>query len=583
MVYGTPNITTTRDPDLIQSRPRLDRIQPNFSSPLSFFRINVPNNTMASSGAYQSTARLLNDVWSTHKSLKTLVYDKDGQLTCSKATYALCTKVLQAQSALAELLERVPELTTAVRNQGLLYAVVYELVAGQRQKIQGGGAVKRHVLRHEQALREAWKDLAPAYDDEADEATAAPDDFPRYIRVNTLRATTTEVARYFENDLNLDSVEKDPHIPDLLVVPSDATPAILSSSKERRYDWVLQDKSSCFSAYCLVHGFDDTTGDYNQVRVYIDACAAPGNKTTHLAALAAAAGSDGKAPKSKVEIHAFDRSHTRYESLQRRVINHMPDNGDENKTSRVQVHTTCGDFLETSSNDPTYAHVTDILLDPSCSGSGIFSRQRLSTTPKVKPDRLQALQQFQITALRHAMTAFQHVKRVVYSTCSLHEQENEAVVAAMLQQCGHAWHLVAPKCLATWERRGQVLAGLTPEQAAMLIRVDRPDRTNGFFVACFERSSDEPCVPLTLEESTGPSLCNHAVKDCTAEENNNDSGQAARESSKNKIVIKTNKSSDKVIEPSSNPKHKKKKEIQVDTKRQPAWVNQSGKQKRRKR
>jgi len=537
---------------------------------------------MASSGAYQSTARLLNEVWSTHKSLKTLVYDNDGQLTCSKATYALCTKVLQAQSALAQLLEHVPQLTSAVRNQGLLYAVVYELVAGQHQKIQGGGAVKRHVLRHEQALREAWKDLASStadYDDDgADETTAPPDDFPRYIRVNTLRASTEEVMRYFEDVLKLDSVKKDTHIPDLLVVPSDATPAILSSSKERRFDWVLQDKSSCFSAYCLVHGFHDSPldsyADSNQTRVYIDACAAPGNKTTHLAALAAAACNDPKTPKSNVKIHAFDRSRTRYESLQRRVINHMPDDGnDKNKKSRIQVHTVCGDFLETSSEDPTYANVTDILLDPSCSGSGIFSREGTVTTPKMKPDRLRALQQFQITALRHALTAFQHVTRVVYSTCSLHEQENEAVVAAILQQCGHSWRLVPPKCLATWKRRGQVVAGLTPEQAAMLIRVDRPDRTNGFFVACFERFSDVPCVPLEVEESTILSLGNDAVEDMTSE--------VAAE--KNKSVSLSIKTSSQKTESFSNCKQRKKREDLVVTKRQPAWVKQSGKQKRRKR
>ena len=46
---------------------------------------------------------------------------------------------------------------------------------------------------------------------------------------------------------------------------------------------VLQDKSSCFSALALVNGSDHddiVNGDF------IDATAAPGNKTLHLAALA---------------------------------------------------------------------------------------------------------------------------------------------------------------------------------------------------------------------------------------------------------------------------------------------------------
>lgn len=538
---------------------------------------------MASSGAYQTTARLLNDVWSTRKSLKTLVYDKEGQLTCSKSTYALCTKVLQAKTALQRILVQVPELTKAIRNQGLLYVAVYELVAGQHQKIQGGGAVKRHILRHEKALREAWKEEAPApalskNADEEDGALAAivaDNDFPRYVRVNTLRATTTEVLRFFVDELKLSSVEEDPHIPDVLMVPSDATPVILSSSNKRRYNWVLQDKSSCFSAYCLVHGFDDIVTDNNQPRVYIDACAAPGNKTTHLAALAAAS-CGHEHLTSKVHIHALDRSRTRYESLQSRVRNHMPD---DHEQSRVELHTTCGDFMRISSKDPTYANATDILLDPSCSGSGIFSRQGSSTITTIESDRLQALQHFQMTALSHALTAFEHVQRVVYSTCSLHEQENEAVVAAILRQCGHAWRLVAPKCLATWERRGQVKAGLTPEQAAMLIRVDRPDRTNGFFVACFERFSDEPCIPVALEQSTGSGLGYIDADEVDAVAGDREAASNAN-IAKKKHVVQKSKLSDKPTESPLNAEKTKEKDV---TKRQPAWVKQSGKKKRRKK
>ena len=47
--------------------------------------------------------------------------------------------------------------------------------------------------------------------------------------------------------------------------------------------------------------------------------------------------------------------------------------------------------------------------------------------------RLQSLSAFQLRCLTHALQ-FPQVQRVVYSTCSIHTEENEQVVAACLQQ-----------------------------------------------------------------------------------------------------------------------------------------------------
>jgi hypothetical protein len=119
------------------------------------------------------------------------------------------------------------------------------------------------------------------------------------------------------------------------------------------------------------------------------------------------------------------------------------------------------------------------------------------------------------------------VERVVYSTCSLHAEEDEMVVAAALrsesekeaeQGKGYRpfelrralpvrWgccpldlqrsiHLYPPilSYYQNWSRRGLIETpdgrptNLTEEQAACLVRTDpSEDRTNGFFVARFER------------------------------------------------------------------------------------------------
>ena len=83
------------------------------------------------------------------------------------------------------------------------------------------------------------------------------------------------------------------------------------------------------------------------------------------------------------------------------------------------------------------------------------------------------------------------------STCSVHEEENEHVVAKALQEVNKGiekgvfgWKLVSPYALRGWKRRGRSVAGLTNDQADCLIRVDGMDGddTNGFFVSYFERN-----------------------------------------------------------------------------------------------
>jgi len=82
-------------------------------------------------------------------------------------------------------------------------------------------------------------------------------------------------------------------------------------------------------------------------------------------------------------------------------------------------------------------------------------------------ERVEALASFQEAALRHALR-FPAALRVAYSTCSLHEREDEAVVAAVLQEAGElGFGLVA--ALPAWPRRG-VEGALPAEEAAKVVR-----------------------------------------------------------------------------------------------------------------
>ena len=392
---------------------------------------------------YMPAALLLGQIWETKKSIKTLAYDKSGELKFAKSAYAQVCHVLEHQRALQDVLKSVP---IQCRNEGLLYVLLFELLLGPNQKIRGGGALKRQIMNKEVKLREVLGALNIS-------APTPRVSFPRYVRVNTLKCTMDEAISAFKPQS--EPLYVDVHVPNLLVLKPAARVHDHDFVKSGKV--VLQDKSSCFSALCLVHG--------NEVPLHgdcLDACAAPGNKTSHLAAL------------TDAKVVACDRNEKRLEMLDRRM---------KQLVSNKRVMTKHVDFLKTRPSD--FSNVKGILLDPSCSGSGLFTSLDRLADEEDGEERIEKLSNFQEIALKHAMT-FRSVERIVYSTCSLHEQENELVVKQALES-NSKWQLCAPHCLRDWKRRGHDIEGLTKEQSQCLIRADRGDDTNGFFVAYFER------------------------------------------------------------------------------------------------
>lgn len=434
-----------------------------------------------------------------------MVYSKDGELTCSKATFAQCSHVLQHKTTLDQILKSVPSIQA--RNQGLLYVLLYELLMGPNKSIRGGGAVKRVLTKNRDIFEKKLQQLHDL-DQDATQQVTQPESstaIPRYVRINTLVASRDATLEELRSKIG--SMYVDPHVPDLMVVEPTAKIRSLLQEFVTSHKVVLQDKSSCFSALCLVHGFEEmnVSGDV------LDACAAPGNKTSHLAALvhnqSLSSSTDGSLPS----IFALDKSPDRYRVLKRRMHELVV------PESLVQCHNL--DFLQAFPTKAALSNrkhqqncngrvmdefhkVSAILLDPSCSGSGMTANHTeysLNRDPYFSDDRIKSLSDFQFQALRHATTDFPHVDRLVYSTCSRYYQENEAVVHRILNETNGEWELVSPRCLQNWPRRGlpvrvncgskeDVAIGLSEDQAKCCIRVD-PDRdaTNGFFVACLQR------------------------------------------------------------------------------------------------
>ena len=151
--------------------------------------------------------------------------------------------------------------------------------------------------------------------------------------------------------------------------------------------------------------------------------------------------------------------------------------------------------------------------------SGIQTRLNHLTddSSSASPQRLLQLQEFQFRALTHALS-FPRVKRVVYSTCSVHAEENEIVVVKALEKSrAEAWGFELKEALPkdVWKTRGNgggkghgmealstasvaenglESSATNDDEAFHLDRCLRAspstDFTNGFFVALFERNVD---------------------------------------------------------------------------------------------
>jgi 16S rRNA (cytosine967-C5)-methyltransferase len=136
----------------------------------------------------------------------------------------------------------------------------------------------------------------------------------------------------------------------------------------------------------------------------LDCCAAPGSKTSALAARNPAA-----------EIIAAEIHPHRAELLRQRV-----------RAANVQVIT--ADALHL----PLHGGFDRVLVDVPCSGTGTLARNP-EIKWRLKPADLHDLHVKQLAILRASLHQLAPGGRAIYSTCSIETEENEAVVEAVLR------------------------------------------------------------------------------------------------------------------------------------------------------
>ncbi|KPI89461.1 hypothetical protein ABL78_1425 [Leptomonas seymouri] len=538
---------------------------------------------------YRQAAEVIKIVREGNGTAKALCLRKEMQK--KKQTYAVVCETLRHYELLEDVLENAEFFKYYPQaNREFALCMTYDVVLGKGVNTNND-TTARAVTQSASYLREAywqvykhhvipprnnerWEESAEGSGRKSGKDGASPVSttgalqLPRYARVNTLKISVEELIsrlrraaaarkRTRDEDDGEDAVNsattnergtesgkrvtrrassrplrslpeftQDPIVPQLLVFPPGtdlhAHPAVRSGQL------ILQDRASCIPAAVLLDAVPvdvvcekgDKAAPRKPLEYVVDACAAPGNKTTQLAALGA----------PHIKIMATERDERRAELLMKRV-------GSLGAADYINVVNI--DFFQLSSDDR--AATEAILLDPSCSASGVVTRVDIALQHhrnrqqkgkekgtrdagkgeaeandagrdggatavagssgaidpetqendfSINEDRVDKLARLQRKLLAHSLLSFDNCRTVVYSTCSVHEEEDEDVVRQVLDDervQARGWTLsnIMPK---EWKTRGIEKNG-EKHPLRFTIRCDPvTDATNGFYVARFDRT-----------------------------------------------------------------------------------------------
>jgi 16S rRNA (cytosine967-C5)-methyltransferase len=231
---------------------------------------------------------------------------------------------------------------------------------------------------------------------------------------------------------------------------------VTQSTALRKKECVIQDEASQLVAYLVGRG-----------KNILDCCAAPGGKTLVLA---------DRNPQSNViavdvHPHRVRLSHNllRTESSSARSV--------EMVAADARALPLTGGFDR-------------VLADVPCSGTGTLSRNP-EIKWRLKPEDLADLQGRQLAILRAAMNQVAAGGRLIYSTCSLEQEENEDVIELALRENSPFQVIECGDELARLQREGELIvkdpSSLT--HGPYLRTLPGVHACDGFFAAILEKNN----------------------------------------------------------------------------------------------
>ncbi len=354
------------------------------------------------------------------------------------------------------------------------YAVVGDAVELAKTRARGGHGLVNAVLRR--AAREGPGVLLGALTDATPEQAAVKHSHPEWIARMWWRELGAHDARAlmaFDNEpgevalrantLLSDAAalaaelpvrtHPDPEIPEALVLeePFD----VHGSPLWKAGAFLAQSRAAMLVARTLA----PRPGE----RV-LDLCAAPGGKSTHLAALM----------ENRGEVVAVERNQRRAGALVRTA--------QRLRASAVRVEIADATLSRTDG-----ASFDRVLVDPPCSGLGVLQARpdlRWRATPEATAEMVQA----QAAILAVGARALRPGGVLVYSTCTISPTENERLIAAFLDSNPD---FSLDDLAAEWPALALSAPGAQPSgaiPAGLLLTLPHRDRTAGFFIARLRRS-----------------------------------------------------------------------------------------------
>ncbi|HOP73913.1 MAG TPA: 16S rRNA (cytosine(967)-C(5))-methyltransferase RsmB [Bacillota bacterium] len=222
---------------------------------------------------------------------------------------------------------------------------------------------------------------------------------PLTIRINRCRA---EISRVCNGLIDLGfQVESGVFLPEALVLKEAPLP-IEDTTLFKEGQLIIQDESSMLVAHLV----DPKPGE-----TIIDLCAAPGGKSTHLAELM---NDHGRVFSNDDHPHKIELIRKNAERLQLRSI-----------------HPCLGDARDFQLPDGGWAD--RVLVDAPCSGTGVL-RRRVDAKYRKKPENIRELAVLQRQILERAVQLVKPGGCLVYSTCALEWEEDEAQVEWLLHR-----------------------------------------------------------------------------------------------------------------------------------------------------
>uniref|UniRef100_A0A2A4IY38 SAM-dependent MTase RsmB/NOP-type domain-containing protein n=1 Tax=Heliothis virescens TaxID=7102 RepID=A0A2A4IY38_HELVI len=426
---------------------------------------------------YKIAANIFKKVSTEGGSVKTLLYDDKLRHFRTNVLFALITETIKHASDIDKIFENCKILENESRlDPWLAKILTAELLFGKKA-LPGKSKPEQTVL--------SYKDQFEKYtSDHQDDLKTQAAPRPRYVRINTNLLTTSDAIRAFQDEgyrfirctsgsyndyleqiQNLTEYDftQDYHVKTMFVFSAGTKLHEHELYLENKI--ILQDKATAMAVHLLA----PPPGS-----MVLDMCAAPGMKTTQLAAYIRNTG----------RVFAVERNEKRYQVLRDFVT----------KTGSTCVETLHRDALEIKRGDMD--DVEYILLDPSCSGSGMD----FCVHSYIESTRLAKLTSLQEKFLKHAMNAFPKAKRIVYSTCSLFPEENERVITNVVKTSRAKWRVQDVKELlkGQWNNFGSGMYGSMGTRC-MYAKPDS-DFTTGFFLAVLDRDQKDLEKSLNYEK-----------------------------------------------------------------------------------